>query len=416
MGATVLFGLTPALGATAAGPLQALKEGRTHGPRFRLASSLVSVQVALSLVLLIGAGLFVRTLQNLRNLDLGFQTSGVLLIDFDAQRAGYRDEGLAVFFKQLLEGIERLPGVVSASLSISTPLGDVGLSTDVTISGPSGQRKANSHFNAVTPRYFETMRMPLVQGRDFTLRDDMSAPKRAVVNEDFVRRYFADGRPLGQHISIESDDIEIIGVVKDSVASSLRQAPPPAVYLGYFQQKPGTFNTLEVRASGALSQASVVIRNDLQSRLRTAVEVRTLTSQIERALVQERLMATLAGAFGVLALVMACVGLYGVLAYAVAQRTSEIGVRMALGAERTHVLWLIASNALRMLGVGVALGLPAAWAASRLVGSMLFGLTPTDPLITLGSPAVLILVGLLAGFIPARRASRVDPMVTLRYE
>ena len=374
-------------------------------------------------MLLTGAGLFGRTLQNLKNLDPGFLREGVLLADIDGRRAGYRDAALMVFYKELLDQIAHLPGVSSASLSITTPLGDLSLSNDITLKGPGGQEKANPRFNLISPDYFETMRMPLVQGRGFTGQDDNRAPKVAIANEAFVRRYFPGERALGQHISTGADEIEIIGVVKDTIADSLRQAPLPAIYFPYFQRGPQPFNntlafnnTMEVRAAGSLSQISTAIRNELQSKLRTAVEVRSLTAQVERTLVQERLMATLAAAFGGLALTLAGVGLYGLLAYSVAGRTRELGIRVALGAERRRILWMVASDGFRLLITGIACGLAAAWAASRLISSMLFGVTATDPFTIAAAAAVLLLAGLAAGFLPARRAATVDPMVALRVE
>jgi predicted permease len=377
--------------------------------------------VALSLLLAIGAGLFVRTLENLRNLDPGFRREGVLVANVDGQRAGYRDAALLTFYRELLERIQQLPGVASASLSASTPLGDVSLSTDVTIQGKIEEQKANLHLNMVTPRYFETMQMPLVQGRDFTIRDDATAPKVAMVNEAFVRRYFPGEPLLGRRISIgvstgKRDEAEIVGAVRDTVAESLRQVPPAAVFLPYFQGGPQQFNTLEVRANGSVAQVLTVVRDELLAKLHTPPDVRTLTAMAERTLVQERLMATLAGAFGVLALVLACVGLYGLLAYNVAQRTKEMGIRMALGAQRRRVIGMVVKSAIRLVIIGIALGLPAAWAASRLVKSMLFGLTPTDPATMAGAALVMVSAALLAAYFPARRAARVDPMTALRHE
>jgi predicted permease len=277
-----------------------------------------------------------------------------------------------------------------------------------------------AHFNSVSPHFFETMGTPLIAGRDFNDRDDATGPAVAIVNEAFVQRYFPDGHAIGQRVSVaEMHDpvgMEIVGAVKNAISQSLRDAPPPAVYLPLYQRQT-EFPTFVVRGSGSLTQVASSLRRKLQPRLLgTAIQVHTLTAQVEAALVQERLMATLAATFGALAVILAAIGLYGLLAYTVARRTSEIGVRMALGANRAGVMWLVIQDAVRILALGVVAGLPVAWAASRLISAMLFGLTTTDPATILAAAAILIAAGLLAGYLPARRASRVDPMVALRYE
>jgi predicted permease len=420
----ILFGLVPALRATASGPAAALKAdaGITPRTRSRLLPALVSSQVALSLVLLIGAGLFARTLRNLQQIDPGFRREGVLLVYLDARRSGTQDDRLGATYQELLDRYAHLPGVVSASLSSNTPLSG-GLITDaVSINGQPAPG-TSAHFNSVSPRFFETMGTPRVLGRDFTEHDGPGAADVAIVNEAFVRRYIPDGRPLGQVVAQArpgAKPMEIVGVVKDSVFQSLREPPPPAVYVPYFQYPDliliGTF---EIRTAGSLSQTAALVRDDLRARFpHTPVQAQVLplTEQVERTLIQERLLAALGTCFGVLALMLAGVGLYGLLAYTVTRSTSEIGIRMALGAMRGEVLWLVLRNALLLVGIGVAVGLPAAWAASRWIASMLFGLKATDPLTLLGATLILLLAALVAAFLPARRATRVDPLVALRYE
>ena len=402
LGTGMVFGIAPALRATATRP----------SSRTRLNAALVAAQVAVSFALLMAAGLFVRTFENLDRLDPGFRHEGVLLIAGDLHRAV--TPARAAFYRDVLEQLDHLPGVDSASLAANTPLSGGWLTEPVGVNGrpPSWE---NVHVNGIAPRFFETMRTPLLAGRDFTDRDDANAPPVAIVNEEFVRRYFPDGHPLGQHVTAgKMTDMQIVGVAKDTIGQRLREPPPPGLYVPMFQRQ-SEFPTFVVRASGSLTRVASELRHALQPSLPgTAMEIHTLTAQVDAALIQERLMATLAAAFGTLALVLAAIGLYGLLAYTVARRSNEIGIRMALGAQREQVMWLVIRDALRLLALGVILGLPAAWAASRWIGSMLFGLTATDPSTTLIAAATLIAAGILAGYLPARRASKVDPMAVLR--
>ena len=416
---TLLFGLAPAFRAAVVEPNLTMNasSNRVTGSGGHLASALVAAQVSLSLLLLIGAGLFVQTLQNLRTFDRGFRHEGVLLVGVDATRAGYDGPRLRAFYQQVLANAERLPGVTAASLSSITPLMGGGISLPIAV---NGQPVAGGeiHGNLVAPRYFETLNTPIVLGRDFTFRDDATAPGVAIVNEAFVRQHMPNGSPLEQRVSVVGSprELQVVGVVKDAVYEGLRQAPPPTVYGAYFQGGTGAL-TLEVYGAGSLAQVASAIRAEVQPKLGgKLVKIQTLTSQLESSLVQERLMATLASAFGALALMLAAIGLYGVLAYTVVRRTNEIGVRLALGAQRSQVLGLVMRDAARMLALGTAIGLPAAWAASRLVSSMLFGLTTNDPLTIVLAIALLALTGLLAGYLPARRATKVDPLVALRCE
>ena len=412
----ILCGLAPAFRATAGcGALSRAQYLR------RRVSPLITVQVALSLVLLIGAGLFIRTLQNFQRLDPGFRAEGVALVDVEGRTAGYRDAGLIAFYKQLLDEAGHLPGVVSASLSRTTPLGGLTWSEPVALKGQALPQNDNALFTSITPRYFDTMGMTLLSGRAFSTRDDAGAPTVGIVTEAFVRRFFPDGDPLGRHIWASQTgylaDIEIVGVARDAVANSLRAAPFPKVYVPYFQMDRHDATTLEVRAAGSLPQVAEDLRKLVQAKFPgTPIEVRTFRSQVESRLVQERLMATLAGGFGAVALVLAAVGLYGVLAYAVARRAKEIGIRMALGALRGEVLWMVIRQALILLGAGIAIGIPIAFGASRFVSSMLFGVEATDQWTIGAASAVLVAAALAAALLPAWRASRVDPMVALRYE
>jgi putative ABC transport system permease protein len=422
LGTGLLFGLAPAFQGTAAGPSPALKQDtRMSGSQSRLVSWLVSLQVALSLVLLIGAGLFVRTLQNLQNLDPGFRREGVLLTNVDGKREGYRDARLGEFYKELLEQVQRVPGVLSASLSDHSPVSETMWTEAVAPAGHPLPSEDNVEFTAVSPRYFETMQTPLLRGREFTVHDGGPRPSIAVVDEAFVRSFFPKQDAVGQHIHLTLDrvatDLEIVGVVKDAASFALRMAPPEMVFIPTFQNLPGNAATLEIRAAGSLSQAASAVSKVLQPKLPHAqVEIRAFTDQVNSSLVRERLMATLASGFGALALILSCVGLYGVLAYSVARRTKEMGIRMALGAQRSRVIAMVTGSAIRLVAFGIVLGLPATWAASRWVESMLFGLTPSDPTTIVGAALVLATAALVAAYVPARRASRVDPTTALRHE
>lgn len=323
------------------------------------------------------------------------------------------------FYRDVLQQIEQVPGLVTAALAGNTPLSGGWRTDAVTINGQPASGES-AHFSSISPHYFETMRTPLVAGRDFNDRDDATDPAVAIVNEAFVEQYFPSGSPIGQRVSAaamrDPPGGQIVGVVKNAISQNLRNSPPPAVYVPIFQRQT-EFPTFVVRVSGSLNQVASILRSELQPKLPgAAVQIHTLTAQVEAALVQERLMATLAGTFGVLALILAAIGLYGLLAYTVARRTNELGIRMALGANRGEVMWLVIRDAVRLLAVGVIAGLPVAWAAARLIRSMLFGLTAADPATVFAAAAILTAAGVLAGYLPARRAARVDPMAALRYE
>jgi predicted permease len=409
----VLFGVAPALQTTAAGPALVLKEdARMSGSRSRLLPSLVSGQVALSLVLLAAAGLFARTLHNLQNLDPGFNTQGVLVVDLD-RRTPVPGE--------LLDDIQRIPGVVSASLSTHTPLSGSVWSEPAVPAGQPIPERDNSYFVGAGPRFLDTMQIHLLSGREFTSRDSADSPAVAVVNEAFAHRHFADQSPVGHHLSANvrgrRTDLEIVGLVRNTNAAGLRVAPPPTVYVAYAQLTGDFPTTLAIRVTGPVDGVVSAIHQTLQTKLPgTPIEVRPLSAQVQATIVQERMMATLAGGFGLLALMLACIGLYGLLAYNVAQRTKEIGIRMALGAPAARVVVLVLRRGARLVAIGIVLGLPAVWAASRWVASMLFGVTPTDPATIGGAIVLLMAAAQLAAYLPARRAARLDPLAALRHE
>ena len=411
----VIFGLAPALQATGSGPASALKEdARTAPSRSRLLPGLVTAQVALSLVLLIGAGLFVRTLRNIQTFDAGFTREGVLLVNFEGKRPALPAD--------LFDELRRVPGVLSASVSTHTPLNGSTWSEPVVPAGRPLPERDNALLIGAGPGFFATMRMPLLAGREFTEQDSASSVPVAVVNERFAQRTFPNQSPIGQRLSTRLNgtptELQIIGLVKNANTRTLRAVPPATVFVS-FAQLPNDEHpfTLEIRAAGALSDVTQGVQQTLLSKLPgTPIEVHSLAAQADATIVQERMMATLAGGFGLLALALASVGIYGLLAYGVARRTKEIGIHMALGAQRRRVIGLVLRGARQSLLIGLAIGLPAALAASRWVESMLFGLKPTDPVAIVAAVVLLAVVAHVAAYVPALRASRVDPLVALRHE
>jgi predicted permease len=376
----------------------------------------VTLQVALALVLLAGAGLFVRTLQNLQTLDPGFRPTGVLLVDFD---------GPPTDSPQLLvEDVRALPGIVSAALATHTPLDGSTWSEPFVPAGEPIPDRDNAHVVGVGPGFLPTLQIRLLAGREFNDRDTAESARVAVINEAFAARYLRGHNTIGQHLTTRVRktpvDVEVVGVVASANTAGLREPPPPTVYLPYAQLPDNAQHrpaTLAVRAAGLLGPSAEAVRKLLQSRLPdTPIEVRQFAAQVDATLVQERMLATLGSGFGALALLLSSVGLYGLLAYSVAQRTREIGIRMALGAPGARVIRMVLGRAALLVLVGVGLGLPAAWAASRWVQSMLFGLTPTDPLTIAGAIVLLATAAQIAAYLPARRASQVDPVTALRHE
>jgi predicted permease len=410
----MFFGVVPALQTTAIGPLPALTTGlRATRSRSRLLPALVSGQVALSLVLLVGAALFVRTFQNLRNLDLGFKPDPVLLIDLEGRRTAVPGD--------LVDRMRRVRGVVSASVSTHTPLSGSIWSEPAVPAGQTIPERDNAFFVGAGPSFFATLQIPLLAGRVFTERDSAGTPGVAIVNERFAERHFLNQNPIGQHLAArvrgQKRDLEIVGVAKNTHAAGLRRSPPATVYVAYAQLTGDLPTTLEMRVTGPIGEVSSAVREALRSALsNTAIDVRPMSVQVDATTVQERMMATLATAFGLLALVLACIGLYGLLAYSVVRQTKEIGIRMALGAQRARVITHILSGATRLTTIGIAIGLTAAWAGSKWISSLLFGVTPTDASSISAAVAVLVGAALAAAYVPAWRASRVNPLEALRHE
>ncbi|MCG6926415.1 MAG: ABC transporter permease [Acidobacteria bacterium] len=421
----LLFGLIPARRATRLDLDPALKSQRLISGRkaggFPLRQGLVVSQVALSLLLLIVAGLFLRSLQNLRGQDLGFRPEGVLIVEIDPQGGGYSLEEVHGLYRDLVETLESLPGVESASLSLFSPLARYTWRTEVSVDGysPPTAEAAGIQATFVTPGYLQTLGVSLLGGREPDENDRMGAPKVAMVNETFARQYFGTESPVGRRFGVEGEEssreTEIVGLVPDLKIHDLREETPRLVYFPAAQHDEYLYS-LQVHARSELSAGQV---RDLIARVAPGLPitgVRSLDEQVERSLGQERLLGQLTAFFGLLALLLAAVGLYGVLAYSVSQRTNEIGIRMALGAEPSRMLGTVLGSAMRWVGAGVVIGLAAALAASRFLSGLLFGLDPIDPPTLLVTTGALVLVASLAAYGPARRASRLDPVSALRHE
>lgn len=427
--AGLLFGLTPALSASRLDLTTALKEksARGTGGKFRmgLAPALVVSQVALSLVLLVGAGLFARSLLKLAHENLGFNRDKVLLIDVDPRLAGYKRAELIPRYRQLLEHVGSLPGVEAATLATYSPLSGTRRSSGVTVQGYPRQSDEEDMIVSdmmVGPSYCETLGLPVLLGREIGLQDTEASAKVAVVNQTFAEYFFHGENPIGRRFEFgdepkESAGIEIVGVIGDAKYGDPRDKPLRTVYRPILQVKDYSVS-LQIRTQGDPLSMTSAVRSEIaqvDDKL-PVVRVNSLEKQFADSLQQERLIAQLVSFFGVLALVLACIGLYGVMANTVMRRTNEIGIRMALGAERPRILWMVLRETLVLVSIGIAIGVPSAIGAARLIASQLFGLTAADPLTISAAAVVLIAVAALAGYLPARRASRVDPIIALRYE
>jgi predicted permease len=423
----ILFGLAPALQSTRPALVSTLKDesgsvvGGTGHARFR--KGLVVAQVGLSLLLLAGAGLFARSLYNLKTLHPGFQAEQLLGFSLDPSLNGYSRERAIAFFQQLEQQLALLPDVRSASASVIALMTNSEWSSTVKVEGYKAKEgeDMNPSVNGVGPGYFATMGQPLVNGRDFSVKDVTGAPRVAIINETMAKYFFGADDPLGRHIGWGRDktpDIEIVGVARDSKTATMRQEAKRFVYVPYMQEEEIGQITFYVRARGEAAGVGASVRQ-VAKRVDPNLpifDMKTMTSVMDESLFIERMVAALSVAFGGLATLLAAIGLYGVMSYTVARRTREIGIRMALGAERSSVMWLVLKEVALMVGIGVGVGLPLAVALSRVVQSQLFGLSAHDPLALVASAVVLAVVALAAGYLPARRATRVDPMLALRYE
>ncbi len=417
----VFFGLAPATRATRVDPGASLKERRAVSPSNRLGKSLVTLQTALSVVLVIGAAMLARSFRNLETLNPGFDRSHVLTLVLDSRDAGYKGARLNTYYEQLLPRLERVPGAQSVSGSLITPIGDGGITTDVEVEGYTARpgEDKEAYRNDVAPKYFETLGTPLLAGRDFTMRDNKSTPKVAIINQTMARYYFGGTNPIGRHLTQGDNQlVEIVGVVGDAKYLSLREKPPRTLYTPCFQRDLPWDLSVFIRTNLPMSAMAGPIRDAVHSvdRNVTLNRIGSFSEQVEQSLIRERMIALLSSFFGLLALLLASIGLYGVMSYSVVRRTNEIGIRVALGAERRDVLRMVLRETMRPVIAGIAIGLPAALVSMRLIRDQLFGLEPDDPSTLCGAIIAIVGVAALAGYLPARRAARVDPMVALRYE
>jgi predicted permease len=422
----LLFGLAPALQASRPELLPALKGGSTAGDhaasRWSPRRLLVMAQMAMSLVLLIGAGLFLQSLGNAHRIDLGFESANLLLLSLDVRLNGYDEPRGQKLYEQLLERANALPGVRSASLATEVPLGLGGSRRGISIEGyepPSGE-DMGVHTTTVGPDYFRTMGIPLTRGRDFTAADRAGAPGVVVVNEAFARRYWPDQDPIGKRVTMGNRNgtpAQVVGVVKDGKYVTLGEDPTPFFYVPFLQRYESDA-TLHVRTTGDPRALVETMRREVQALDPSlpVFDVKTMTDHLGISLLPARLAGSVLGLFGFVALGLATVGIYGVMAQAVRQRTRELGVRVALGARPSDLLSMILAQSMRVALAGLAIGLAAALGLSRLVTSLLYGISPTDPATFVAIPALLAGVAMVASYIPARWAMKVDPMVALRHE
>jgi predicted permease len=428
----ILFGLAPAWQSARATRIATLGSRRQPGEvRQRLRAVLVIAQVAVSLVLLMGAGLFLRTMSNLRDVDLGFVPERLLVLDVNPAAAGYSGARAIALTRELLEGISGLPGVSSASVSENALLMGRDSSTNLMHprgfpQGPDGYPRM--HWDIVGPRYFSTVGTAIVSGRDFDERDGAGSSSVIAINEEASRKFFAGKDPIGQTLVWGEGDghngLTIVAVTRDVKSGGPRDEPQLRFYLPYFQMptiRPNWIlasNRFVVRTAANPAALAPALRQLIQTEdPRLSIESIDIgTELVSRTLVQERMVAMLLVAFGMLAVGLACLGLYGLIAYQVVQRTSELGLRMALGASRNQVLWWTVRQGLLWTAAGVVLGIPLALVASRVAQGLLFGLSATDVGVLFGAASVMSVMGILAAYVPARHASRVDPLIALRME
>jgi putative ABC transport system permease protein len=423
----LVFGLMPALRVTGTAPGAAMKAGSRGSSdtreRFGVRRALVVAQVALSLVLVVGALLFVRSLRNLMTLDAGFQQEGLIVVNLDMRKAGIPVEGRRTAYAGIAAALGRLPGVSSAADAFIVPVSGSGWNNTIVIGGVR-QLPDNVNFNSVGADYFKAMGTPMLAGRTFNAHDTPASDKVAIVTESFARTYFPNRNPIGQVFQIEEGPGQprpfshIVGVVKDAKYTDLREEFTPLVFYASSQEdKPAPFMSVVLRATVPLSTISAEVAAAIaQFSPSIVMEFATMERQVRDSLLRERLMATLSGFFGGLAALLATIGLYGVMSYMVARRKNEIGIRLALGAGRTDVVKMVMREAAVLLAAGVALGLVMAVVAARTATTLLFGLQPGDPATLAMAAGGLGLVAMLASYLPALRASRLEPTEALREE
>jgi predicted permease len=430
----ILFGLAPAFRATRVDLNSVLKGnsrgvvgGTAHGNKAPLGKILVVAQVAMSLLLLIVAGLFVRSFQKLTQVQLGVDRDHLLIFDVQPLSVGYKGPAITQLYKELAARIGAVPGVRAVSFSHNGLFSGSESSDQISIEAymPKSGQEMNARFDHVGPNYFSTVGIPVLAGREIGPQDEGSGQRVCVINQTMARYYFGDEIPIGRRIwdmfPTTHTDCVVVGVVADAKYNSLDEKTPRRFYLPVFQPLEDTetrFARFEVRAAGNPSAIAGSVRQVVKQTAATLppIEIHTMDELVSQSLTSSRMITKLSGLFGALVALLACIGIYGIMAYAVAGRTNEIGIRMALGAQGGEVMWLVLRGSLLLVAIGVAAGLPLVIGAAKLISSQLFGLTAADPVTLVAATALMISVAMLAGYIPARRASRIDPLVALRYE
>jgi predicted permease len=425
--AGMVFGIAPALRATRMDVVSGLKENSRSvaASSTALSRALLVIQVSISMLLLVGAGLFLRTLDNLRNVDIGFDPRNLVFVRVDAEGSGMSDERKFQYLQEGMNRLKAIPGVRDATVSNPTLMSGGGWETAMFVEGRDYSGGYNEQRDSVSrvivaPNYFTTMGIALAAGRRFTEGDRQKAPNVAMINEAAARKFFPNENPIGRrfgHRPENSRSFEIVGIVRDVRYNNLRQPPPPTLYQPHLQSNPEDL-VFTIRTASDPANVMNAARAAVSAADPTipVVRVETQLSTLERRYAQEKVLAQAYTLFGAVALFVASIGLFGLMSYNVSRRTREIGIRMAMGARRQEVLGLVLRESMLLVTVGIGIGLAAALAAGRLVTSQLFGLEPTDIPTIATAIFVMVTVSAIAGYLPARRAARVDPMVALRYE
>ncbi|MGH9864578.1 MAG: ABC transporter permease, partial [Candidatus Acidiferrales bacterium] len=428
----ILFGLVPAYRASRVdlndvlkGTSRGVVGGTARKGRAPIGKVLVVGQVALSLLLLIVAGLFVRSFQKLSDVNLGYDRDHLVLFTVNPRTAGYQGAAGAEVLKEMLDRLRSIPGVRGATLSDNGILEHSDSNDRITIEGytPKAGQRMSARFDEVGPNYFSTIGTPILMGREIGPEDSGTGQRVGLINQTMAKYFFGNENPIGRHIwdmfPTTHTDFVVVGVVADSKHNSLREKPVPRFYVPFFHPiGVETAAEIMVRVAGSTSSVVPAIREAVKQTGPNlpAVQFTTISELVSRSIATETMITKLAGFFGSLAVLLACIGIYGIMAYAVTGRTNEIGIRMALGAQRKNVLWLVLRETLLLVLIGVAIGLPAVFGASQLIKSQLFGMTAADLVSLILATILMFVVAIIAGYIPARRASRTDPMVALRYE
>lgn len=417
----ILFGLAPAWQSIRPDVLPELRDAPARGiarDRTALRKSLIVFQIALSLVMLFAAGLLTRTLSRLQAIDLGFKPAHVIALSVDPAMTGYSPADTNRIFDEILGRLRAQPGIAAASLATVSPLEGSMIALNIEVPGHTNRKSdAQTDFNMISPGYFATLNQPLLLGRDFSDRDLKNAQHVAIVNELFVAQYMPGLNPIGRHFKVGGGDVEIVGVAGNARYQTLREAPPPLVYLPAKQTQSSGY-TLLVQTPGNPRTAIAAIEHTIRaidSKL-PVYNVRTLEAQIDQGVSSERVLSFLSALFSALATLLCAIGLYGIIAYGVSRRTREIGVRFAVGAQKSDVARLFLGESILVIAIGILIGIPAALASARLLTTLLYGLQPNDTSTLAITAVILLIAGLMATMLPVRRAARIEPLEALRYE